>query len=251
MLTLPVAALLAVSVVVSSFISGIFGMAGGMILMGVMLLVVPVAQAMMLHGAAQLAANGWRAWLWRAHIRWKGVGNYLLGSALPVAFFLLIGFTASKPVVLLCLGLMPLAVLMLPARIKPNAERLGDGLVCGVVCTTLQLLTGVSGPVLDSFFTGSPMDRKSLVATKGAIQTFGHILKIAYFSRFVTLGGDSIPPLALVAAVLLAVFGTNLSKRLLEKMSDVQFRAWTQRLILAIAVVYTCQGLWLLWRGPA
>jgi uncharacterized membrane protein YfcA len=251
MFTIPVAALLAVSVVVSSFISGIFGMAGGMILMGILLLVAPVAQAMMLHGAAQLASNGWRAWLWRAHIRWRGVGFYLLGSIVPVVFFLSIQFTASKPLVLLSLGLMPVAVWLLPARIKPNAETVRDGLACGMVCSTLQLMAGVSGPILDSFFTGSHMDRKSLVATKGAIQTFGHLLKIAYFGRFVTFGGDGIPPLALAVAVLLAVTGTTLSKRLLEKMSDVQFRAWTQRLILAIAAVYTCQGLWLLWATPA
>jgi uncharacterized membrane protein YfcA len=251
MFTIPVAALLAVSVVVSSFISGIFGMAGGMILMGILLLVAPVAQAMMLHGAAQLASNGWRAWLWRAHIRWRGVGFYLLGSIVPVVFFLSIQFTASKPLVLLSLGLMPVAVWLLPARIKPNAETMRDGLTCGVVCSTLQLMAGVSGPILDSFFTGSHMDRKSLVATKGAIQTFGHLLKIVYFGRFVTFGGDGIPPLALAVAVLLAITGTTLSKRLLEKMSDVQFRAWTQRLILAIAAVYTCQGLWLLWATPA
>jgi len=79
MFSIPVAALLAASVIACSFISGIFGMAGGMILMGILLLFVPVAQAMMLHGAAQLASNGWRAWLWRAHIRWRGVGFYLLG----------------------------------------------------------------------------------------------------------------------------------------------------------------------------
>ena len=249
MFSLPVAALLAASVIVCSFISGIFGMAGGMILMGILLLFVPVAQAMMLHGAAQLASNGWRAWLWRAHIRWRGVGFYLIGSIAPVAFFLTISFAASKPLVLLSLGLMPVLVWLLPHGIKPNAENMRDGITCGVVCSTLQLMAGVSGPILDSFFTGSPMDRKSLVATKGAIQTFGHLLKIFYFGRFVTLGGDGIPPLALVAAVLLAVTGTTLSKRLLEKMSDVQFRAWTQRLILAVAAVYTCQGLWLLVRG--
>jgi len=125
MFTLPVAAGLAVTVLATSFISGIFGMAGGMILMGALLLVVPVAQAMMLHGAAQLASNGWRAWLWRRHVRWSASVWYLVGSALPVGVFLMISFTASKPVVLLSLGLMPFAVWLLPARVKPNAERGG------------------------------------------------------------------------------------------------------------------------------
>lgn len=249
MFTLPVAAGLAFTVLATSFISGIFGMAGGMILMGALLLVVPVAQAMMLHGAAQLASNGWRAWLWRRHVRWRSTLWYLIGSAVPVTAFLLISFTASKPVVLLSLGLMPFAVWLLPSSIKPDAERAPDGMLCGVICTTLQLLAGVSGPILDSFFTGSAMDRKTLVATKATVQTFSHLLKIVYFGRFVTLGGDGIPPLALVAAVLLAMAGTTLSRRVLEAMSDVQFRTWTQRLILAIGAVYTVQGLVLLARG--
>ncbi|MGZ5081409.1 MAG: hypothetical protein ACXWHZ_18785, partial [Usitatibacter sp.] len=58
-------AILAVSGLVTSFISGILGMAGGMILMGILLAMMPVPAAMMLHGITQLASNAWRAVLWR------------------------------------------------------------------------------------------------------------------------------------------------------------------------------------------
>ena len=249
MFSLPLAAALGVLVLLTSFLSGIFGMAGGMILMGVLVLLVPVAQAMVLQGVAQLASNGSRAFLWRRYVRWKSVGYYLLGAILPLAVMALLAFRADKATVLLSLGLMPLVAMLLPASIRPNAERLGDGLLCGVVCASLQLLAGVSGPILDTFFTGSNMDRRQLVATKAAIQTFGHLMKIVYFGRFVTFGGDGIPPLLLVGAVLLAAAGSKLSQRVLEAMSDTQFRAWTQRLIISIALVYTCQGLWLLLRG--
>ena len=249
MFSLPLAAALGVLVLLTSFLSGIFGMAGGMILMGVLVLLVPVAQAMVLQGVAQLASNGSRAFLWRRHVRWKSVGYYLLGAILPLAVMALLAFRADKATVLLALGLMPLVALLLPASIRPNAERLGHGLLCGVVCASLQLLAGVSGPILDTFFTGSNMDRRQLVATKAAIQTFGHLMKIVYFGRFVTFGGDGIPPLLLVGAVLLAAAGSKLSQRVLEAMSDTQFRAWTQRLIISIALVYTCQGFWLLLRG--
>ena len=54
--------------VATAFLSGIFGMAGGLILMGVLLALMPVPAAMMLHGVTQLASNGWRAFLWRDHI---------------------------------------------------------------------------------------------------------------------------------------------------------------------------------------
>ena len=63
MFSLPVLAALAVVAVVTSLISGIFGMAGGMLLIGFLLFVVPVQTAMVMHGVTQIAANGWRAFL--------------------------------------------------------------------------------------------------------------------------------------------------------------------------------------------
>lgn len=63
-----IAALLLV-MVGTSLLSGIFGMAGGLILVGVLLALLPVQDAMLLHGVTQAASNGWRALLWRRHIR--------------------------------------------------------------------------------------------------------------------------------------------------------------------------------------
>ena len=55
----------------TALISGMFGMGGGMILMGVLLALLPLSQAMVLHGSVQLTSNGSRAWLLRRHIRWR------------------------------------------------------------------------------------------------------------------------------------------------------------------------------------
>ena len=63
MFSLPILVALAAVAVVTSFISGIFGMAGGMLLIGFLLAVLPVPVAMVFHGIIQIAANAWRAWL--------------------------------------------------------------------------------------------------------------------------------------------------------------------------------------------
>jgi uncharacterized membrane protein YfcA len=65
MLSLPLAAGFAAAIVSTSFVSGIFGMAGGMILMGILLAFMPMAPAMVLHGLVQISATGWRARQWR------------------------------------------------------------------------------------------------------------------------------------------------------------------------------------------
>ena len=52
--------------VATAFLSGMFGMAGGLILIGVLLALMPVPEAMALHAVTQMASNGWRALLWLA-----------------------------------------------------------------------------------------------------------------------------------------------------------------------------------------
>ena len=62
---------LGVLMVFTAFLSGIFGMAGGMVLIGVLLVVLPLPMAMVLHAVTQMASNGWRAFLWWRHIQWR------------------------------------------------------------------------------------------------------------------------------------------------------------------------------------
>src|SRR5882724_12626865 len=87
MFTPLILAALAVVAVVTSFISGIFGMAGGMLLIGFLLMVLPVPVAMVFHGVIQIAANSWRAWLWRHHVKWKVVLQFGAGSAASLVVF--------------------------------------------------------------------------------------------------------------------------------------------------------------------
>src|SRR5918993_3020258 len=66
-MTFGAAAALAVAVFATSFLSGIFGLAGGLVLMGMLLLFLPVTTPMVLHAITQMASNGSRAFLWRRH----------------------------------------------------------------------------------------------------------------------------------------------------------------------------------------
>ena len=63
-------AVIGASIFVTSFIAGVFGMAGGMILLGVLLLYFDVATAMVVFSLLQLSSNLSRVFLWRAYILW-------------------------------------------------------------------------------------------------------------------------------------------------------------------------------------
>jgi uncharacterized membrane protein YfcA len=247
MSTAVLAAILGVSALVTSFISGILGMAGGLILMGILLALMSVPASMMLHGITQLASNGWRAFLWRSHVDWGVFRGYLYGSIVVTALFAAFQFVVSKPMALIVMGLTPFAALALPEKLHLNVERRGHAPACGAICSVLNLTAGVSGPILDVFFVRSKMTRHAVVATKATTQSLSHLLKIAYFGGILTIGRGQVEPWLGAMMVALAFVGTTLSTRVLEKMNDASFRLWTRRVVMTIGVFYLASGILLLF----
>lgn len=237
--------LLALSVLGTSFMSGVFGMAGGMVLMGILIAYMPVSAAMVLHGTAQMTANGWRAWLWRRNTDYRVFVRYIAGLLAAGLLFSFVGFVPDRAMVLIALGVIPFLAVLVPVRFVPQASDRFGAEVCGFLNTCLQFIAGVSGPLLDVFFVRSPLDRRTIVATKAACQTLSHMAKLVYFSH--AMGGDSeVEHIAMAIAVVMAIAGTTLSKFVLEKLTDHQFRRWTRGLVIGIGVVYLTQGLYVL-----
>ena len=249
--SLLVLAILAVSALVTSFISGILGMAGGMIFMGVLLSLLPLPQAMMLHGITQLASNAWRAVIWRRDVDFRVFRGYALGAVCALAAFAIVHLVLSKPMALVMLGVTPFVTLALPEQLHLNVERKGHPFACGIVCSALALTAGVSGPILDIFFVRSKMNRHRVVATKAATQSLSHILKIFYFGTIVAVAGASVHPLLGAVMVALALAGTSCSQPVLKRMNDVSFRRWTRWTVMSIGVFYLASGITLLVKAHA
>ena len=229
----------------TAFLSGVFGMAGGMILMGVLLALLPLPAAMVLHAVTQMASNAWRALLWRKHINWRPVGFFVVGNLVALGFWSVFRWVPDKAVSLLMLGLTPFLFRLLPASIKPNPLVAGHGLAMGGVCMSLMLVAGVSGPLLDTFFLGGGMQRRQIVATKAVCQVAGHFAKLVYFGALIA-GGEGLDPVMMGLGIAASMAGTTLARRVLEAMTDRQFRTWADRIITVIAVYYLAQGAWLL-----
>lgn len=228
----------------TAFLSGVFGMAGGMVLIGVLLVLLPVPDAMALHAVTQMASNGWRALLWYRHVNWRPVAFYLAGCGLALAAWSITKPVPSKPVALLFLGVTPFLVRLLPRRWQPNPLNPLHGGVYGAGCMTLMLLTGVSGPLLDSFFLGGGMERRQIVATKAVCQVFSHAVKLLYFGALIDQSA-TIDPLVAGLAIAASMLGTTLARRVLEAMTDQQYRLWANRIITVIAGYYVAYGSYL------
>src|SRR5882757_880675 len=187
-----VVAALGLLMVATAFLSGLFGMAGGMILIGVLLALMPLPTAMVLH------------------------------------------------------GITPFMARLMPKNLKPNPDSIWQGSFYGFICMGLMLMTGVSGPLMDTFFLGGNFGRREVVATKATCQVASHLTKLIYFGGIVDQAATLDPVLAGVA-IAASMLGTTLARRILEAMSDAQFRTWANRLITTVAGYYILYGGWLLF----
>ena len=82
----------------------------------------------------------------------------------------------------------------------------------------------------------------------------GHSIKIVYF---ITILGIANPELGVLpvwiyfAVIPVAYFGTSLPRQYLAKISDHQFRNWTQGVTLVIGVVFLVRGVMLFMGAEA
>ncbi len=232
--------LLILTTLATAFLSGLIGMAGGIILMGVLLLLLPVSQAMILHGFVQLISNGWRAWLWRKFIKWPIALKSFFGAAIALLLMIYLNFVPDKFLVYLALGFLPFIQYLLPQNLKLDITKGFQALACGFVVTLTQLISGVSGGMLDQFYAYSPLDRREQVATKATCQIIGHLTKLIYFGGIVS-SVQELSHLPLILFPLLmasAMAGNSLAAKPLERLTNKDFRLWSNRVLMILGIYY-------------
>ena len=242
--------LLLVVVLATATVSGVFGMAGGLMLMGALTLAMPISAAMVTHGAVQFVSNGWRAALHRAHIDWSIIGMYSVGSAIAAGVLALVTYEPTKAWVYLMLGLVPGLAWIPKGRFNLDAAKRSHAMTRGLSVTGLNVAAGVSGPLLDVFFVRTALTRHQIVATKAATQALSHTVKMAFYG--VPLLGalnTGLPPWwFFVAAAPLAMLGAWLGGTVLDRMTDVNFLKYTRWIVTGLGVIYLVQAAYLFQR---
>jgi uncharacterized membrane protein YfcA len=213
--------------------------------MGLFTALLPVSEAMMLHGASQLAANGSRALLHRRHVRTTVLVPYLAGAFAVTGLLLAVTYVPSKPVVYILLGVFPFLALVAPRLSQLDVTRRPQAVMAGIVVTGLQLVAGASGPILDLFFLDAKLDRHEVVATKALTQAAGHTLKLLFYAAMSSrLAEEASLPTAIYPAVAaLALLGTYLGSHVLDRMSDAAFRRWSRYAVMTVGAIYLVKGI--------
>ena len=235
------AAILVAASFFTSALTAAFGVGGGVFMLALMGLMVPVAALIPVHGAVQLGSNTGRAWHQRAHIHWPVLVPFMLGAVIGSVAGGFIVLELPDAVMKLLLGAFIIAVTWTKI---PGFDRLSKGGLAfgGAVIGLITMAVGATGPLmaafLNQFLSGN---RKAIVSTHAALMTVLHALKIVVFGA---LGFAFARWLPLVAAMIATGYaGTVWGTTLLERMPEEAFRKWFRIVLTVLALDLLRRGV--------
>jgi uncharacterized membrane protein YfcA len=235
------AALLVVASFFTSALTASFGLGGGIAMLALLGVFVPVSVLIPVHGAVQLGSNTGRAWHQRAYVRMDVATPFIIGSvfgAIAGAFLVV-----QIPDALLKIVLGAFIILIIWTKI-PGMDRLNKtGLaVASSVIALISMMVGATGPLVSPVLAQFiPDDRKALVATHAAGMVVQHGLKILVFGLAGFAFGDWLPMVA--AMITTGYLGTRYGSLLLDRMPEEMFRKWFRIGLTVLALDLVRRGL--------
>ena len=236
-----IAGLLVVASFFTSALTAAFGVGGGVAMLALMGLFVPVSALIPVHGVVQLGSNTSRAFRMREHVRRDIFGPFLVGSLLGAVAGAI--FVVQLPDALLKVVLGTFILVVTWAKI-PGLDQLSRGglLIGSSVTAMMTMFVGATGPLLSALFARiMPDDRKELVATHAAGMTIQHFLKIVVFGFAGFAFAQWLPLMA--AMIVSGYLGTVYGSRWLERLPEETFRRWFKVGITILALDMIRRGL--------
>lgn len=243
----------AVAALLTSILSAVAGLGGGIVLLLVIAQFVAPTTAIPIQGAIQLASNGSRAALLRRSVSWRVVGwsslLVLPGSLLGVA----IATGVPEDAVRAALAVFVLVLAWRPHWLKLRTPTTADGatesenedrdltvgrrpmlLGLGAASGLLNSTVGASGPVTSPFFKAVTATHVAFVATAATTQVAAHSAKLVAFT---TEGWDIGEHLDMIAIGIGGVVtGSWVGTRLLGRLSTAHLDLVFKVVLSALAV---------------
>jgi uncharacterized membrane protein YfcA len=219
-LSLTVAVVLIACAAFTSLLTASLGAGGGVMLLGIMAQVLPVAAIIPLHGVVQLGSNGGRAIMAARHIDWRTLGAFIPGALVGALLGSLVLVRLPPAVLYLCIAGFILYLCWGPKLPKLVLSPVGTA-IAGGITSFLTLFAGATGPLVAAFIKQIHADRFRTVATFAAAMSIQNIFKVAVFAH---AGFDLVPWLPLlIAMVASGAVGTWFGLRVLKRMQDHHF----------------------------
>ena len=238
--------ILIIAAFITSSISAVIGMGGGIILLGIMAILIPEGYMVIaLHGIIQLASNTTRTYVFRSHLKKNIIKEFSYGVFLGVTLSIIITtiliqlFQVSsaneikveflKPLI----GLFIIWYLFLKGQKKENS--ITSFVPVGAISGLSSIFVGATGPLIAPFFLSKKLLKKDIIANKAACQMITHCTKIPLFIYLFNV--NYLEEYTILLPVIIAVFfGTNFGKKILSFIPEKLFKKLFKIALFIIAI---------------
>tara|TARA_Y100001970_G_scaffold293689_1_gene442387 strand:+ start:3334 stop:4083 length:750 start_codon:yes stop_codon:yes gene_type:complete len=239
--------LLIISAFITSSISAVLGMGGGIILLGIMAIMIPNGyKVIALHGIIQLISNTTRTFVFRKYLNKNLIKEFFIGALIGAGLscmiiILLIKYfqvnSASeikvdflKPII----GFFIIWYLFIKSSNK--IEKKSESFIkVGGISGLASIFVGATGPLIAPFFLNENLTKEEIIGNKAACQMVSHITKIPIFIYFFNM--SYIKESAILLPLIIAVFvGTNVGKKILDLIPEIIFKKLFKITLFIIAI---------------
>ena len=231
---------------ITSSISAILGMGGGIILLGIMAITIPEGyKVIALHGMIQLFSNSTRTFIFRKHLKKNILNQFFWGAMLGVGLsiliiiMLIVYFNVDSANQIKIEILKPFIGLFIFWNLflkNSKKDTKGSSFIpAGFIAGVSSIFVGAVGPLIAPFFLKKSLTKENIIANKAASQIITHTSKIPLFIYFFNM--DYGAEIKILGPLIIAVYvGTNFGKKILSFIPEPLFRKLFKITLFIIAI---------------
>lgn len=226
--------------IMTSVISAIAGMGGGILLLTTMTFFLTLDVIIPIHGVVQFTSNSSRVLYLKEHVKKDMFVPYVFGAVIGVlgAVYLKrhVDINRAYPLSVICFLIF--YTLFKPKRLPSFKIPFKGFAVVGLINGFLGIFVGAVGPFLAIFFIRDDLSKQEVIANKACMQLLVHFLKLP---AFISLGFNYLEYWHYWLPMIFAsIIGTKYGVGLLHKIDERMFkRIFKSALfIAAIRILY-------------
>lgn len=199
----------------TSFVAGIVGVGGGLMLIAILPSFLPLQALIPIHGFTQMFSNISRAYFGYKDIQFKVVPKFLIGSILGVSFITLILDFISLEYIPLCIGMYILLSLW-SKKFNDKIKKYENYYLIGFLQSGLSVVVGATGPLTMTLLLKEYDDKNKVVATAALLMSITHCMKVFVFVYFGFMFFEYIDVISVM--VIGVIVGSYISTKLRDKI---------------------------------
>jgi uncharacterized membrane protein YfcA len=225
----------------TSTITAIVGLGGGMMLIAIMPSFLPINAVMPVHGLTQLSSNASRAYFGRKDIQYSVVHKFFIGSVFGVVLFASILSLISLEYVPLFMGIYILLSVW-SQKFNDKIKKYENYYIIGFLQSGLGIVVGATGPLGMTLLFKDYEQKDKVVATAAVFMSITHILKLIVFIYFGFMFFEYIG--VIIAMIIGAISGSYIGTKLRNKIDGKKF-TMIVKILLSILAIKLIVGLFI------